>query len=295
MVILPLGAKVMRGLCERSSFRAAVASALAGALVCAATSLYAAVNSRDLSQSQRVRDQAFRTLRASTTDYTFDYVVIQIPAGSLPGIDVPVPVSHIRFKSTIFFAFNKAAIEVVAEKAITDLARTVIGDKTARSLLIVGHTDSIGSDEYNRALSLSRAVAVAAKLKENGLNEKLLGLVPMGEAQPAATNKTREGQAQNRRVEFFISDVPGATRKAIERIKFDPCHRNDQDVPQGQSNPECARAEVRIPLYENTGRSATEFLDLGRSALSTSSVPTARPVLPTETLTRPSLKELTQE
>lgn len=279
----------------RSSFRAFFASALASALLCGATSLYAAVSSRDFSQSQRARDQAFRTLKASTTDYTFEYVVIQIPPGSLPGIEVPVPVSHIRFKSTIFFAFNKADIEPVAEKAILDLARTVIGDKSARSLLIVGHTDSIGSEEYNKALSLTRAVSVAAKLRENGLNDKLLGLVPMGEAQPAATNKTRDGQAQNRRVEFFISDVPGATRKAIERIKFDPCHRNDQDVLPGQSNPECAKAEVRIPLYDGAGRSATEFLELSRSALSTGSVPSSRPALPTEILVRPSLKDFPQE
>jgi outer membrane protein OmpA-like peptidoglycan-associated protein len=280
----------------RWSLRSPIAILLAGVLVCAATLAYAAVNIRDLAQSQRARDQAFRTLKAATTEYTFEYVVIQVSPGSLPGIEVPVPVSHIRFKSTIFFAFNKADIEPVADKAILDLARTVIADKSARSLLIVGHTDSIGSDEYNSALSLSRAVAVAARLKENGVNEKLLGLVPMGEAQPIATNKTKEGQAQNRRVEFFISDIPGATRKAIERIKFDPCHRNDQDVPAGQSNPECAMAEIRIPLYEGaSGRSATEYLELSRSVLSTGSVPTSRPSLPTEILVRPSLKELMQE
>jgi len=274
----------------------AFAGILAGALGCAATSVCAAVNVRDLMQSQKARDQAFRTLRATATEYTFEYVVIQIPPGSLPGIDVSVPVSHIRFKSTIFFAFNKSNVEQAAERAILDLARTVIGDKSAKSLLIVGHTDSIGPDDYNTALSLSRAVAVATKLKENGVSERLVGLVPMGEAQPAATNKTKEGQAKNRRVEFFISDVPGAARKAIERIKFDPCHRNDQDIPVGQANPECTRADVRIPLYEGaSGRSATDYIDLSRTALSTGSVPTSRPPLPTEILVRPSLKELMQE
>jgi outer membrane protein OmpA-like peptidoglycan-associated protein len=241
-------------------------------------------------------DQAFRTLRATNTEYTFEYVVIEVPAGSLPGIDVPVPVSHIRFKSTIFFAFNKSDISPTANKAILDLARTVVADRSARSLLVVGHTDSIGPDEYNAALSLSRAAAVATRLKDSGVNEKLLGLVPMGEAQPMATNKTKEGQAQNRRVEFFISDGPGVTRKAIERIKFDPCYRNDQDVPARQPNPECARAEVRIPLYDGaSGRSVMEYLDLGRAALSTESAPTSRPSLPTEILTRPSLKDLMQQ
>ncbi|WP_063992334.1 OmpA family protein [Bradyrhizobium sp.] len=271
-------------------------SVFAGAVVCAATSVGAAVNVRDLMQSQKARDQAFRTLRAAATEYTFDYVVIQIPPGSLPGVDVSVPVSHIRFKSTIFFAFNKSDIEPAAEQAVVDLARTVIADKSAKSLLIVGHTDSIGPDDYNSALSLSRAVAVATRLKETGVSERLVGLVPMGEAQPAATNKTKEGQAKNRRVEFFISDVPGATRKAIERIKFDPCHRNDQDVPAGQTNPECTRADVRIPLYEGaSGRSASDYIDLGRTALSMGAIPTSRPPLPTEILVRPSLKELMQE
>jgi outer membrane protein OmpA-like peptidoglycan-associated protein len=283
----------MRQAINCPSLRKRLAISLACLLVSVAASSDAAVNVRDLTQNQHIRDQAFRTLRATTTEYTFEYVVIMVPPGSLPGINVPVPVSHVRFKSTIFFAFDKWDIAATAQKAILDLANTVIADKSARSLLIVGHTDSIGPDEYNRTLSLSRAVAVAAKLKENGVNEKLLGLVPMGEAQPVATNRTKAGQAQNRRVEFFISDVPGATRKAIEAIKFDPCNRNDQDVPAGQVNPECTKAETRIPLYEGaSGRSPSDYIELSRATLSTGQTPTSRPVLPTEVLTRPSLKEL---
>jgi hypothetical protein len=106
----------------------ALASVLAGTLVCAATSACATVNVRDLMQSQKARDEAFRTLKATSTEYTFDYVVIQIPPGSLPGIDVSVPVSHIRFKSTIFFAFNKSDVEPSAERAITTEAKEVFKD-----------------------------------------------------------------------------------------------------------------------------------------------------------------------
>lgn len=272
-----------------------VAILVAGASICGATLGYAGVNIRDLTQNQRARDQAFRTLKAASAEYNFEYVVILIPPGSLPGIEIPVPVSHIRFRSTVFFAFNKSEIEMAAEKAILDLAKTVIADKSARSVLIVGHTDSIGSDEYNSTLSDLRARAVAIKLKENGVPETLLGLVPMGEAQPIATNKTSEGRAQNRRVEFFVSDVPGATRKAAETIKFDPCHRNDQDVPAGQPNPECNK-EVRIPVFDGpTGRSATAYIELSRDAIQTGSTPISRPLIPNEVLARPSLKELMQE
>src|ERR1700712_5266500 len=53
---------------------------------------------------------------------------------------------------------------------------TVLADRSARSLLIVGHTDSVGTEKYNAILSLNRAVAVAAKLREAGINDKLLAV-----------------------------------------------------------------------------------------------------------------------
>jgi hypothetical protein len=208
-------------------------------------------------------------------------------------VDAAVPVSHIRFKSTVFFAFDKAAIEPSAEKPILDLARVVLADKSAASLLIVGHTDAVGAEQYNSSLSLNRAVEVAQKLRDAGLSDKMLGVVPMGEAQPIATNRTSEGKAQNRRVEFFISEVPGATRRAIERINFNPCHRNDQEIPAGQLNPECTNADVRIPVYAgSSGRGQAELIDLSRAVLTTTSIPLSRPRLPSEVLERPSLKEL---
>jgi outer membrane protein OmpA-like peptidoglycan-associated protein len=254
----------------------------------------AAVNAQEINRHQAFRDSLFKNLKAATTQYSFDYVVIYLPTGTLSGIDVRVPVSHIRFKSTVFFAFNQFSLEPSAEDAILDLAKTILSDKSARSVLVVGHTDAVGTDQYNSTLSLNRAVAVASKLREAGVNDKLLGVVPMGEAQPMATNRTADGRAQNRRVEFFISDFPEATRKAIELVNFNPCHRNDQDVSVGQTNPECNNSDIRIPLYSGSsgqGRPET-MLDLGRQALTTSSIPTTRLPLPNEILARPSLKDL---
>jgi outer membrane protein OmpA-like peptidoglycan-associated protein len=107
----------------RRNVRVIAAATLAAVSICAATTMQAALNARDLTLNQRARDQAFRTLKANATEYSFEYVVIQVPPGSVPGVDVPVPVSHIRFKSTIFFGFNKSEIEPSAEKAILDLAQ----------------------------------------------------------------------------------------------------------------------------------------------------------------------------
>ena len=73
---------------------------------------------------------------------------------------------------------------------------------------IVGHTDSVGSNQYNFGLSRRRAESVKAKLLEFGLAEnKIVGIEAMGEEQPIATNDTKEGRAQNRRVEFKLVQV----------------------------------------------------------------------------------------
>jgi outer membrane protein OmpA-like peptidoglycan-associated protein len=281
-----VGGKDWRSVCVRHVF---VTFVLLQGLVVAR----AAVNAQEINRHQAIRDSLFKNLRTVTTQYTFDYVVIYLPPGTLPGIDVRVPVSHIRFKSTVFFAFDKYSLEPSAESATLDMAKTILNDKSARSILVVGHTDAVGPDQYNSTLSLNRAVAVASKLREAGVNDKLLGVVPMGEAQPMATNRSPEGRAQNRRVEFFISDIPEATRKAIELINFNPCHRNDQDVAVGQTNPECDNSGIRIPLYAgSSGQGRPEImLDLGRQAL-TSPVPTNRIPLPNEIPVRPSLKDL---
>ena len=123
------------------------------------------------------------------TDYTFKYVVIYLPAGTVPGKNFPIPVSHVRYDSTVLFAFNSYALEAGADHILNDLARVAIKDENFRSLLVVGHTDSIGTDDYNVALSKKRAFTVAGKLQAIGVNGKYVGVIPMGKAQPIATNK----------------------------------------------------------------------------------------------------------
>ena len=70
-------------------------------------------------------------------------------------------------------------------------------------VLIVGHTDSKGSDAYNMALGMRRAIAVRDKLIEFGLDpSRILGVESRGESEPIATNDTPEGRFENRRIEF---------------------------------------------------------------------------------------------
>ena len=70
-------------------------------------------------------------------------------------------------------------------------------------LTIIGHTDSKGSDAYNMALGMRRAVAVRDKLIEFGLDPaRVLSVESRGESEPIAPNDTEQGRFENRRIEF---------------------------------------------------------------------------------------------
>jgi outer membrane protein OmpA-like peptidoglycan-associated protein len=68
----------------------------------------------------------------------------------------------------------------------------------------VGHTDNVGSREYNERLSLRRAQSVVAALKTGGLEEKSIVVMGIANDVPIASNKTAEGRAENRRVAIIV-------------------------------------------------------------------------------------------
>jgi outer membrane protein OmpA-like peptidoglycan-associated protein len=77
-------------------------------------------------------------------------------------------------------------------------------------LEVEGHTDSVGTNEYNMTLSENRANAVRDYLVKQGIDAYSIGARGFGEGQPVATNDTAEGRQQNRRVELVVSgDVIG--------------------------------------------------------------------------------------
>lgn len=76
-------------------------------------------------------------------------------------------------------------------------------------VIVEGHTDSRGSDEYNQRLSEQRAQAVADALASRGIDRSRVEAVGRGKALPVASNDTAAGQQQNRRVELIFSDASG--------------------------------------------------------------------------------------
>ena len=101
------------------------------------------------------------------------------------------------------FDFDKSFVKPQYDEMLTNLKEFIM--KNDYELTIEGHTDYIASNQYNMGLSKRRAEAVKAKLIELGLDpSRIVAIVPKGEEEPVADNKTTEGRAKNRRVEFKL-------------------------------------------------------------------------------------------
>lgn len=106
-------------------------------------------------------------------------------------------------ENTVNFNFDSAELTSTAKGNLDKIAKVLI-DNPKTLITIYGYTDSVGKDEYNMKLSRSRANAVKSYLGTKGIGVKRITAQGMGEADPIASNDTKEGQAKNRRVEFGI-------------------------------------------------------------------------------------------
>jgi outer membrane protein OmpA-like peptidoglycan-associated protein len=107
----------------------------------------------------------------------------------------------------VFFDFDKAVLKPAAQQQLVDVVRDMRENPQLRAE-IVGHTDSIGTDQYNLGLSRRRAEAVRNYLVAQGIAAAQIQTDWKGESQPIAPNNTAQGRAQNRRVEITLRPLP---------------------------------------------------------------------------------------
>lgn len=103
----------------------------------------------------------------------------------------------------INFETNKAILTAGAKKSLDDVVAGLKGQSSMK-LKIEGHTDSTGTPAHNLKLSKERAAAAKRYLVENGVDASRLETEGYGESKPIASNKTKAGRAENRRVEFKV-------------------------------------------------------------------------------------------
>jgi len=103
----------------------------------------------------------------------------------------------------VLFATGKADLSPDANQSVAKLAE-FLKKSPNRNVLIEGHTDSVGKDDYNIALSQKRADSVKARLVGDGIAPARITTVGYGKKFPVASNDTKAGKAQNRRVDVVI-------------------------------------------------------------------------------------------
>lgn len=108
-----------------------------------------------------------------------------------------------EYAKTILFDTNKDSIKTESEEVLADII-AILKKYPEAKFEVDGHTDSDGPKQFNQRLSEARALSVKNYLVENGVNEFRLSSKGFGETQPVASNKTRAGKAQNRRVEINL-------------------------------------------------------------------------------------------
>jgi len=109
----------------------------------------------------------------------------------------------ITFDSGLMFDVNKATLREESRANLAELA-TILNKYDDTNILLEGHTDATGSDEYNLELSRKRADSVSNYLATRGVFSNRFTIMGYGESQPIADNETEMGRQQNRRVEVAI-------------------------------------------------------------------------------------------
>lgn len=125
------------------------------------------------------------------------------PAPAAPAPVAPT-VESVNISGEALFALNSSRLSDAGKSALDGVVSQLRGFDKVRSISITGHTDSTGSEAYNQKLSEKRAKSVLDYLVSKGVNPALLNSAGAGESNPMASNKTREGRAQNRRVSIDI-------------------------------------------------------------------------------------------
>lgn len=118
------------------------------------------------------------------------------------------------------FEFDRAELDADTKRRVSDVATLLDSPAAAgRSLIVEGHTDALGSRDYNQRLSERRAQAVVEALAAAGVSRARISLRAFGKDKPLAPNKhpdgtdNPEGRAKNRRVALLIENPPGTPAK----------------------------------------------------------------------------------
>jgi len=124
----------------------------------------------------------------------------------------------ITFDSGILFDIDKSDLRPVSQTNLADLAK-ILNKYPDTNILIEGHTDNTGSDDYNMTLSKDRAQTVALYMATLEVKSARFSTAGYGETQPIVMNDTPEGRQKNRRVDIAVIANDKLKKAAQEKVK----------------------------------------------------------------------------
>jgi OOP family OmpA-OmpF porin len=113
-------------------------------------------------------------------------------------------IEKINLGGDTHFEFDSAKLKPEGDRLVRELAGRLKGVDDIEAIYVGGHTDSVGTEEYNLGLSQERAATVKKAFVEEGINPDVIVTQGYGESVPIASNDSPEGRAQNRRVEVEV-------------------------------------------------------------------------------------------
>jgi OmpA-OmpF porin, OOP family len=135
---------------------------------------------------------------------------------------------------SVDFEFNSAQLTAPSQQTLDGVA-SALSAQPELNVDIRGYTDSVGSAAYNKKLSQRRAESVKTYLAGKGVNASNLRAEGFGKADPIASNDTAEGRAQNRRVEFVVTNAPNGVK-----VKSEAATAADTAAAQSGEQPKAA-------------------------------------------------------
>ena len=123
----------------------------------------------------------------------------------------------VTFPAGVLFDFDRSDLRPVAADNLRKLAES-LQKYSGENVLVVGHTDNVGTTQYNQTLSEKRAQAAAAYLRQQGIDPARILTRGMGEGDPVASNDTPEGQQLNRRVELALYAGEAWKKQAEQQV-----------------------------------------------------------------------------
>ncbi len=161
-------------------------------------------------------------------------------------------------KLIVNFATDSYVLEATEQEKLLNVLRKHKSDHIS-SLTLKGHTDNVGTDDYNKTLSANRTKTVSAFLQQNGISSSAISTGFFGEQVPVQTNEDEQGKAHNRRVEveFTLNDMNAETELEKKTSAVQPpipgLERQFQFFTVNTAMP-CtlttnSGAQIRIPAY----------------------------------------------